>query len=106
MTTTKLAIGSFVAAWIAFAAPVVNASTPTYHVLDFGTLPGDTTSLAWGINASGQVAGYSSSSTDHAFETAPNGPITAASTLGSLSGTLSSYAYGINGSGQVVGTGR
>lgn len=75
---------------------------------DLGTLPGDNTgAVAWGINDSGQVVGISKNSIgnivySHAFRTAPNGSITAASALGTLGG-LSSEAFAINASGQVVG---
>jgi len=62
-------------------------------------------SSASGINASGQVVGYSltGTGTPHAFRTAPNSPINPATNdLGTLGGTQS-LATGINASGQVVG---
>ena len=67
---------------------------------DLGTLGGDT-SVATGINDSGQVAGYSytaNDATEHAFLYS-NGTM---QDLGTLGGS-GSIAYGINTSGQVVG---
>ena len=43
-------------------APAASA-VPHYVVTDIGVLPGDTTSAAYGVNDSGQVAGLSTSST-------------------------------------------
>ena len=84
------------------AAPAwVQASDPyTFH--DLGTL-GGTYSFAYGINASGQVVGYSATAGDASsmpFFTYPGGPM---QDLGTLGGTYS-YANGINASGQVVGS--
>jgi probable HAF family extracellular repeat protein len=67
-----------------------------------GTL-GGRSSLAYGINDSGQVVGYSSTPSDnahHAFITGPSGM--GMTDLGTLGGT-SSFARSINDSGQVVG---
>jgi probable HAF family extracellular repeat protein len=63
------------------------------------TLAGGSSSYAYGINASGQVVGWSYTFSDqHAF-LYTNGAMT---DLGTLGGT-SSAAHGINASGQVVG---
>jgi len=70
-------------------------------IIDLGTL-GGTSSSAEGNNASGQVVGFSETSTgdDYAFLYS-NGTMT---DLGTLGGSDSySDAYGINASGQVVG---
>ena len=75
---------------------------------DLGSL-GGTISEAHGINASGQAVGYSYiplgqalNFTPHAFRTAANGSIDAASDLGTLGGD-SSDAFALNASGEVVG---
>ena len=77
------------------------AQAQIYSVVELGTL-GGTASWATGINASGQVVGWSFTAGDaaqHAFITTIGGPMT---DLGTLGGTQS-YAKGINASGNVVG---
>jgi probable HAF family extracellular repeat protein len=77
----------------------------SYTVTDLGVFPGGSASSAFGINASGQVVGYSeTSSGDRAF-LYENGQMI---NLGTLPGASSSNAWGsnawdINGPGQVVG---
>ena len=68
---------------------------------DLGTLSGGSTSGATGINASGQIVGYSDTSGQylHAFLYS-SGTMT---DLGTLSGGFEQYGIGINASGQVVG---
>jgi probable HAF family extracellular repeat protein len=61
---------------------------------------GGTDSSAWGINASGQIAGYSETSGGGIDAVVWSG--TTPTDLGSLGGTTS-YGYAINASGQVVG---
>ena len=103
-TYTLLAIGC----GLLFAASPCFAQM--YTVTDLGTLGGDI-SVAYGINASGQVVGWSLTGGDpsaqltHAFRTAPNKPIDPATDdLGTLGGFYPfSVAYGINDSGDVVG---
>src|SRR2546423_9670630 len=84
------------------------AHAAAYTILDLGTLGGTfVQSNGFGtVNASGQVVGYSYTSTIgdiHAFRTTPNGPITPASDLGVLGSGTESSALGINNSGQAVG---
>lgn len=87
-----------------------SASAQMYNITDLGTL-GGTISVAYGINASGQVVGWSYTGVNdpqageitHAFRTGPNQPINPTTDdLGTLGGYYS-WAYGINDSGQVVG---
>jgi probable HAF family extracellular repeat protein len=70
---------------------------------DLGSLAGRKT-MAFGINNSGQVVGYSQlQGQDHAYRTLPNQAINPATDdLGTLGGQ-NSKAYGINELGQVVG---
>ncbi len=86
-----------------------SAATPTYSVLDLGTLGGNA-SNGFGINASGQVVGCSDkasgspaaycSASALAFETKPNSAINPAN---SAIGSFGSQANGINTSGQAAG---
>ena len=71
-----------------------------YVVKDLGTL-GGTSSTAFGVNASGQVAGSAMSSDrfNHAFITGPDG----AGMTRLADGGLGSNGYGINDLGQVTG---
>lgn len=86
-----------VAGFINGQASVWNGNTST----NLGTL-GGSTSIAWGINDSGVVAGYASTTGNAAIHaTVWNGNI--ATDLGTLGGS-NSYAYRINNSGVVVGS--
>jgi probable HAF family extracellular repeat protein len=75
--------------------PIVRAQH--YAITDLGTLPGDTASLAWGMNSSAMVVGGSAGNGIHGFFWT------------STSGLLSldcgeSFADAINDNGQVVGS--
>jgi hypothetical protein len=50
---------------IVILAPIVRAQH--YAITDLGTLPGDTASLAWGINSSAMVVGGSFNNEVHGF---------------------------------------
>ncbi|MFO0810721.1 MAG: PEP-CTERM sorting domain-containing protein [Gemmataceae bacterium] len=75
-----------------------------YTIQDLGTLGGAVSSFGQGINAAGQVTGYSlTSGTPRAFRTTATGLVSDAGTdLGTLGGTFS-VGSGINASGQVTG---
>jgi probable HAF family extracellular repeat protein len=68
---------------------------------DLGTLPGGSTSVGLGINADGQVTGFSDGpgSGFHAFVTQGSTMID----LGTLGGGTTSFGLGLNGQGHVVG---
>jgi len=77
-------------------------------MVDLGDLPGGTTvSQGFGINAGGQVVGYSNTTDgDHAFLWKPNTSNGLTGTmvdLGSMPGSNRSIASSINSSGKVVG---
>lgn len=85
----------------------IDSNNSTYSQVDLGTLGGDS-SIGNGINELGQVVGSSfidsGSGQQHAFRTAPNSVINAATDdLGTLGGFFSN-ANDINDLGQVVGS--
>jgi probable HAF family extracellular repeat protein len=82
------------------AAPALATS---YSVTNLGVLPGAgyTQSFGQGLSANGQVTGYSSGTTDHAFRWTTGGGMQDLGTLGSQYPI--SYGNGINNAGQVAG---
>jgi probable HAF family extracellular repeat protein len=73
-----------------------------YILKDLGTLPGDSASVGYAVNASGQVAGESRTASGalHAFLSGPGGgPLKDLGTLGGGGGE----GHGVNASGQVTG---
>jgi probable HAF family extracellular repeat protein len=74
--------------------------TPSYLVTDLGPLPGDYSSAAFGINATGQVVGASRNASGFSRAVLwTNGTPT---DLGAQRGDSPSVAYAINAQGQVV----
>jgi probable HAF family extracellular repeat protein len=80
------------------------AKVPAYSITDLGTLPGDTTSAAFAINASGQVVGYSG---DEFGEADARPVLFSGGTVTPLGFAdpqdFDGIALGINGGGQAVG---
>ena len=70
-----------------------------YSITDLGTLPGSSTSIATGINDSGQVVGYLANDGPSRAFFWQNGVMT---DIGTLGGSRS-FVGGINNSGQIVG---
>jgi probable HAF family extracellular repeat protein len=97
LATSGLLVGAMLSSALpALAAPV------TYAVENLGTLPGDYSSVAWGINQFGDVVGWSVGPTGpRAFIYTNAGGMTA---LPALAGRPVSTARAINGSGVIVGT--
>ena len=78
------------------------ATSAVYRVDDLGTLPGDSSSFAFGINASGQVVGGSSGPTgNHAFKYTDGVGMTK---LAAPPGRPITFARSINDAGNVAGT--
>jgi probable HAF family extracellular repeat protein len=78
------------------------AATPYYIVQDLGALPGDSSSVAWGINQRGDVVGWSSGPNgNHAFVFTDAGGMMA---LPGLPDKPSTIARRINDAGDIVGT--
>ena len=77
------------------------ATSAIYHVEDLGTLPGDFSSVAFGINASGDVVGGSIDSTTRAFLYRDGVGMTQ---LAAPAGRPITLARAINDVGTIVGT--
>ncbi len=88
----------------ALGAPARGA--PAYVVADLGTLPGGANSVAFAINARGQVAGSADAAGGHAhaFRTSATGTLAdPGADLGTLPGGADSEATALNDRGQVAG---
>jgi probable HAF family extracellular repeat protein len=88
-------------ALVSVTTPTRAATAPTYTVQDLGTLPGDYSSIAMGINALGDVVGWSAG---------PNGTraflytnATGMTALAGPPGRPVTTARAVNGNGTVVG---
>lgn len=98
----RLLLASLVALGVALgtAGPVL--AQASYVVQDLGSLPGDSSSIAWGINANGDVVGWSASATGtRAFLYTNTGGMVALPGLPDRPRTL---ARDINDAGIVVGS--
>lgn len=80
-------------------------SDATHSIVDLGTLPGDWSSLAWGMNDLGQVVGQSHSPNNDRAVLWQNDAAHTPVELPTLAGDISSTASAINNLGQVIGTG-
>jgi probable HAF family extracellular repeat protein len=88
-------------AMVSVTAPARAATTPRYTVQDLGTLPGDYSSTAMGINANGDVVGWSAGPTGtRAFLYTNAAGMTA---LAGPAGRPVTTARAVNGIGTVVG---
>lgn len=91
-----------VTAWSLSAVPSLHAQSPTYILRDLGVLSGHTSSVAWAINASGEVVGWSGSSPTRAFLYRDGVGMVE---LPGLQGHTRTLARGISDGGVVVGGG-
>jgi len=96
-----IAVALVAIAMVSATAPARAAAGPTYTVQDLGTLPGDYSSTAMGINAAGDVVGWSAGPNGtRAFLYTNAAGMTA---LAGPSGRPVTTARAVNGNGTVVG---
>ena len=101
-TLAVFVAGGLVAVAMLGSASPARAASVMYSIEDLGTLPGDSSSVAMGINQLGDVVGWSAGPTGtRAFVYTTAGGMTA---LPALAGRPVSTARAINGNGIVVGT--
>ena len=87
---------------LVLAAAMPAMAQSGYVVEDLGALPGDTSSVAWGINEQGDVVGWSQGSTGtHAFVFTDGGGMAA---LPGLPGRPRTVARDISDTGDIVGS--
>ena len=100
-TLAVFVAGGLVAVAMLGAAPPARAASVIYTIEDLGTLPGDYSSVAMGINQFGDVVGWSAGPTGtRAFVYTTGGGMTA---LPGPAGRPVTTARAINGNGIVVG---
>jgi probable HAF family extracellular repeat protein len=86
------------------ALPAAPALATSYSITNLGVLPGGyTASYGAALSANGQVTGFSSGTTDHAFRWTSGGGMQNLGSLGGSGGQDYSYGNGINSAGQVAG---
>lgn len=100
-TAFRIFVAVALVASFAVLAPTSAAARPAYQVKDLGTLPGDASSVAMGINAAGQVVGWSGAGATHAFVYTDGVGMVALTAPAGRPGTT---ARAINANGDVVGS--
>jgi len=88
--------------WLLLVVSSPHAQTRPYVLQDLGVLPGDASSIAWGINSRGEVVGWSGITPTRAFLYRDGVGMVE---LTPLPGHTYALARGINDAGVVVGSG-
>jgi len=97
-----LFLATIIAVGLGFAAPRPAVAQASYVVEDLGSLPGDDSSIAWAINANGDVVGWSNGPNGTRAFVYTNGGMMVA--LPGLPDRPRTLARDINDVGDVVGT--